>query len=276
MMNVPCAVWDIRMIEQRIQLQPAYILHQRPYRDTSALIELFTPEYGRVGVVAKGVKGSRSRWRGLLQGFQPLLVSWYIRGELGTLTTAEPQGQALTISPAFIASGFYLNEILMRLLTRHDPQEALFEGYDMTLRSISRIPATSTDAQQLLEVQLRSFELHLLRELGYGLILDMVVNTGKSIHADETYLYHVDRGPVLFGAGSVARDQEGIRVKGKTLLALQENDFADEEVRREAKRLLRGVLGKHLGPKPLHSRQLMQSSRKVTSIEVKNTAVKTN
>jgi len=128
MMNVPCVVLGTRMVEQKILLQPAYVLHQRAYRDTSALLELFTPEHGRVGVIARGMKSRKSNWRGLLQPFQPLLISWNQHRELGTLTGVEPQGQSLVVAPEFISSGFYIDEIIMRLVDRSEGQLELF-GY---------------------------------------------------------------------------------------------------------------------------------------------------
>ena len=155
------------MANHKILLQPAYVLHQRAYRDTSVLLELFSPEYGRIGVVAKGVKSAKSRWRGVLQPFQPLLVSWSQRGELGTLIAAEAKGPALAIPPDLIASGFYLNEILLRLLGRHDAQLELFGWYDATLRGLAEIGVSveaSVDEKTKsveLEVLLRQFEMHL-------------------------------------------------------------------------------------------------------------------
>ena len=248
------------MTRQRVLLQPAYVLHQRAYRNTSAIIELFTPEQGRVGVVAQGVRGKKPRWPGLLQTFQPLLASWNQGGELGLLTTAEAQGAALTISPQFIASGFYLNEILLRLLQRHDAQLELFGWYDAGLRELSALDA---DADlSVLEVILRRFEIRLLSALGYGLVLDHDMHSSLPVRAEQQYIYHLEHGPVLVDHQAEDRHSEsfGIPITGHTLLAMQADDFSDELTRREAKHLLRAVLGVYLGSKPLASRELMMQS----------------
>lgn len=248
------------MTRQRILLQPAYVLHQRAYRDTSALLELFTPEQGRVGVIAKGVRGKKPRWPGLLQTFQPLLISWNQGGELGLLTSAEAQGGALTISPQFIASGFYLNEILLRLLHRHDAQLELFGWYDAALRELSALDAPAD--LSMLEITLRRFEVRLLSALGYGLVLDQDVHSSMPVQADQQYLYHVEQGPVLVDEreADVHHESFGVPVSGRALLAIHEDDLSADTTRREAKHLLRAVLGHYLGSKPLASRQLMQQS----------------
>lgn len=249
------------MTNLRVLMQPAYVLHQRAYRDTSAIIELFTPEQGRVGVVAKGVRGSKPRWRGLLQNFQPLLVSFNQRGDLGLLTEAEAQGQALIIPPRHIASGFYLNEILLRLLQRHDAHLELFGWYDAALRELAALRESESpdDARVTLEIILRRFEMRLLMALGYGLIFDHDVSTGMPLQADAEYLYHIEQGPILFDANSDRVDEQGgVKISGQTLLAMQNEDLSTQEIRRQAKSLLRVMLAHYLGPKPLQSRQLLQ------------------
>jgi DNA repair protein RecO (recombination protein O) len=271
------------MSKQRVLLQPAYVLHQRAYRDTSAILEIFTPEQGRVGLVAKGVRGKKPRWPALLQTFQPLLVSWLQGGELGLLTGAEAQGTALTISPGFIASGFYLNEMLLRLLQRHDAQLELFGWYDTALRELSalgkcevgvvesRVDVSDNDnrasnVQPALEAILRRFEMRLLTSQGYGLVLNHEANSPAPVQVDRQYIYHFEQGPVLFDAQFDAQDDDphqesfGIPISGQTLLALHADDLSAAQTRQEAKRLLRVVLGHYLGSKPLASRQLMLQS----------------
>jgi DNA repair protein RecO (recombination protein O) len=260
------------MANHKVLMQPAYVLHQRAYRDTSALLELFSPEYGRVGVIAKGVKSAKSRWRGVLQPFQPLLVSWIKRGELGTLTGAEAQGPALTIAPDLIASGFYLNEILLRLLERDEGQVELFGSYDEALRGLDKIGAeinTEGGSRSVaLEILLRQFEMRLLTTLGYGLVLDQEAGSESPLQAEQEYIYQLEHGPVKVETGftnisetSNGTEEEyryGTRISGGTLLALHAGDFSDERVRLESKRLLRNVLGNYLGSKPLQSRNLVQ------------------
>lgn len=248
------------MTRQRVLLQPAYVLHQRAYRNTSAILEVFTPEQGRVGLVAKGVRGKKPRWPGLLQAFQPLLVSWNQGGELGLLTTAEAQGSALTIQPRFIASGFYLNEILLRLLQRHDAQLELFGWYDAALRELSALGEGVEQAG--VEIALRHFEMRLLAALGYGLVLDHDVQSSLPVQAEQLYHYHLEQGPILLVEGADDHHPEsfGIPVSGQSLLAMQVGDFSADVTRREAKHVLRAVLGLYLGSKPLASRQLMLQS----------------
>jgi DNA repair protein RecO (recombination protein O) len=251
-------------VKQRILLQPAYVLHQRAYGDTSSIIELLTPEQGRVGVVAKGVRGNKPRWRGLLQSFQPLLVSFNLRGDLGLLTTAEAQGVALSIRPNIIASGFYLNEILLRLLQRHDAQLTLFAAYDIALRALAAL-SLGQESYRELEIILRRFEMHLLQALGYGLVLSHDVHSGAAVQAHQQFIYVLEQGPVLIVDDNEAANEQsqacvGIPVSGQTLQALQTDDFSFAQTRKEAKQLLRAVLTQHLGNKPLASRQLMQQS----------------
>lgn len=240
-------------MKKQILLQPAYVLHQRAYRDTSAIIELFTPEHGRVGVVAKGIKRPKSPWRGLLQPFQPLLVSWSGGGELKTLTDVEAQGEALPISPQSLASGFYLNELVMRLVVRLDAQVMLFGVYDAGLRALSAGPAGGA-----LEAVLRYFERDLLMALGYGLVLDHEVENTQIIAPCQLYDYQLERGPVRLLAGDEAQAAaQGIIVHGSTLLAIDQSHLSGELERREAKRLMRAVLARYLGSKPLFSRQML-------------------
>ena len=262
-MSVPCAVSATRMTNQRVLLRPAYVLHQRAYRDTSAIIELLTPEQGRVGVVAKGVRGSKPRWRGLLQNFQPLLVSFSQRGELGLLTEAEAQGAALTIPPQLIASGFYLNELLLRLLHRNDAHIELFGWYDTALRELAALGVAENE-QVLLEIILRRFEMRLLSALGYGLVLDHDVQTSMPVQAEKEYIYFLEQGPVMCVEDPLAVEDDavhtGVKLSGQTLLALAANEFPSATIRRQAKQLLRAMLAHYLGDKPLQSRRLLQQS----------------
>lgn len=266
-MSVPYEVLDIRMANYKVLLQPAYVLHQRAYRDTSVLLELFTPGHGRVGVVARGAKSIKSAWRGVLQPFQPLLVSWHLRSELGTLVAAEAQGPALTLAPEFIASGFYLNEIIMRLVDRLEGQLELFGCYDAALREMAGISTKADDKFIQLETLLRKFEIQLLAALGYGLVLDKDVNSGLQLQPGKQYVYYMDQGPRLV-LDSDVESMEGIETKsqsisGKTLIAMRENDFSNEETRTQSKRLLRSILGYYLGPKPLKSRDLALSINRI-------------
>lgn len=223
-------------------LQPAYLLHRRPYRETSLLIEAFTASTGRIALIAKGVRGGRKGNAALLQPFQPLLLSWSLRGEVGTLTAVEPRGQGVALTGSALFSGFYLNELLMRLLARHDPHPEMFERYDVTL------PLLADAARS--EWSLRLFERDLLESLGYGLLLEQCVD-GQSIQPHLDYCYHLEQGPA-----PVIGTERCLQVSGAALLALASGDMPAEQARREAKRLMRAALGLYLGNKPLQSREL--------------------
>lgn len=230
-------------MDSRIFLQPAYVLHGRPYRDTSLLLEMFTPEHGRIGLVARGARGAKSKSRGLLQPFRALLVSWSGRGELQTLTAVEEASRPLLLRGENLVTGFYINELIMRLLERHDPHAHLFNVYAETLSRLAEQPEV--------EWCLRVFEKRLLSELGYGLLLDREADTGKLLEADRIYRYQIERGPLS------DRDAVGVSIYGRSLLSLHREELADAESRTEAKRLMRAVLGWYLGDRPLKSRDLI-------------------
>ncbi|MDX1252546.1 MAG: DNA repair protein RecO [Gammaproteobacteria bacterium] len=231
----------------RVALQPAYVLHGKPYRDTSLLIEAFTPQHGRLGLVARGARTARSRLRGLLQPFRPLLMSWTGKGDLLTLEAAEEHGIMPVLKGDALLSGFYLNELLLRLLQRHDPHPALLDRYDAALRVLAEYAHQDTGLQRVL----RGFERHLLQETGYGLVLDRDVATGLPIAAEGVYRYDLERGPVRYTGGDAA-----LILQGRSLIALAGDALDDAVVLREAKRLLREALAVHLGPRPLRSREL--------------------
>jgi len=223
-------------------LQPAYLLHRRPYRETSLLIEAFTASAGRIALIAKGARGGRKGLAAILQPFQPLLLSWTLRGEVGTLTAVEPRELRVALNGTALFNGFYLNELLMRLLARHDPHPALFDSYEKTLHLFS---GPSPD-----EWFLRLFERDLLDSLGYGLLLEQSVD-GQPIQPHINYCYHLEHGPAAAGA-----NERCLQVSGATLLALATGEVPGEQTRREAKRLMRAALGLYLGNKPLQSREL--------------------
>ena len=232
----------------RVDLQPAYILHSRPYRDSSAIVEALTAEHGRMSLVARG---ARRRTRGgsnaaLLQSFTPLLLSFTGRGELKTLTASESAGAAKTLRGERLFSGMYVNELLMRLLHRHDPHPALFAAYGSTLDALAVAPQVET--------VLRRFEFTLLEELGYGFDLHVDGHSGEAVCAEHWYHFHSDYGLVARGDNL---DPQRPAFIGADLLAIAAGDFTGE-VRLTAKRLLRQVLATHLGDAPLRSRDLFR------------------
>lgn len=257
---------------QRVSLQPAYLLHQRAYRDTSMILDVLTPEFGRIALVAKGVRQQKSKLKGVLRLFQPLVISWTSRGEMGSLTGAEAQGRSLHMAPEVLPCGFYLNELVLKLLHQHDPQIELFSDYDETLRRLAAISiehATLTQAQQQksIEVCLRHFEVSLLQAMGYALNIDRDFHTHSTISSNSEYLYHFDAGPSLLSAHSESGAVEaGIAINGAALLALSSRSLSLEHpdiIFQQAKRLMRAILDYYLGHKPLHSRQLLMGQRKM-------------
>ncbi len=225
----------------RIQLEPAYVLHSRSFRETSLIVEAFTREYGRVAVVARGAKSPRSRWRNVLQPFRPLLLGWNQKSELGTLTAADQVASPPALQGQSLYCGLYLNELLMRLLHRGDPHAEVFERYRQVLSDL----ASEASPQPLLRV----FEKHLLESIGYAMLLDRDYGNGADIQPQNWYDYKPDRGPVL--ASGPGKN----RVSGAALLALHEESLQPENLP-ELKMLMRSVIGYHLGGKPLASLSL--------------------
>ncbi len=242
----------------RVALQPSLLLHRKPYRDTSLLVEAFTAEYGRLGFVARGARSRRGALQGLLQPFMPLLLSWSGRGELMTITGVESNGPPLSLQGDAVISGFYLNELLMRLLPRHDPQPHLYRRY---LDSLQHLTRTGME-----EWVLRLFERDLLQELGYGLLLTHEGGGGGTVDSDARYCYHPEFGPQRLEHSN----ERCLAVSGTTLLALAQGDKATTQTRLEAKRLMRMILSHYLGPKPLASRELFRQRYAGTTMQNSN------
>lgn len=229
--------------EHRIDLESAYVLHSRPYRETSLLLDILTRNHGRLAVVARGARRPKSELRGVLLAFQPLTLSWFGKGEVRTLHAAEWQGGLPQLSGQALLCAFYINELLLRLLHRDDAHEALFDDYARTLVHL----AHGSDRA----VALRSFELRLLSQLGYGLDL-MRDSDGNAIVANASYRYLNQSGPLRVA------DSELGAVRGQTLLDCGVEDFSDALTRGQARQMLRQALQQHLGPEPLQSRLLLQ------------------
>lgn len=227
--------------------QPAYLLHTYAYRETSLIAEFYSRESGRVAVIARGARRPRSALRGVLMAFQPLLIGWSGKSELKTLHKAEWQGGYTPLRGLGLICGFYLNELLLKLLPREDPHEHLFEAYAAAL---AQLPGAADHAAVL-----RRFERVLLRELGYGLMLEREAGAGAPIRAGETYLYVPDRGPVpvLESDG-----QSGVELAGQTLIDMAEDRYADPRTVQQSKALMRALINHCLGAQTLHTRQLLR------------------
>ena len=239
------------MVSHRVSLEAAYILHSRPYKDSSLLLEAFTAHHGRVGLIANGVRKKKGRWQSMLQPFVPLLVSWSGRGDLFSVTGVEVRSSALPLTGKFLFSAFYINELLMHLLHRHDAHPHLFEHYQATLNALVGI-CHGCAKMHALEAVLRVFERDLLQESGYALVLDQDVSSGEEIRAERNYHYRFGEGPYL------VRDEEPMRgFSGRALIALQQGELNSIETLRDTKRLLRAAIDQQLGGRPLKSRKMM-------------------
>lgn len=234
-------------MKNAITLQPAYILHTRPYRDTSLLLELFVAEHGRFTAVARGARGVRSRFKGLLQPFVPLLISWYGKTDLVTLSAAEPNGKAHGLIGKELLCGIYLNELLVRLLHRHDPHPQLYYAYQEALIALQQ-----GKSQQH---TLRHFEKCLLTELGYALQLDREAETDMQVMPEKFYYFDPHHGL----STCVSESQQTMArhiFSGHSLLALHAGELDHDQVLQDAKRLLRIALGRLLEERPIRSREL--------------------
>ncbi len=230
-------------MHQTILLQPSYILHTRPYRDTSLLLEIFSRDHGRINAVARSARGPKSRFKGMLQQFVPLVLSWQGRTELMNLTVAESYGISHYLTGEALLCGIYLNELLMRLLHRHDAHPGLFAAYQQALIGLQ---------QQQQQITLRLFEKRLLIELGYALQLDKDASTGMDIMLEQYYYFDPIQG--LISCANHASKKNIFR--GESLLALHYEELTDREHLRDAKRLLRLAVMSLLDNKPLKSREL--------------------
>jgi DNA repair protein RecO (recombination protein O) len=231
--------------KRRADQEPAYVLHTYPYKETSLIVELFTRRFGRVAVLARGARRPRSAMRGMLLSFQALRVSFTGSIELGNLISVEWAGALQPLAGQGLMCGFYLNELLLRLLPREDPHEALFDTYGHALEQLSRASEMS--------VVLRGFEKRLLAELGYAPLLDRDV-ASRPIDPDALYAYEPERGPMLVnGTRSGA-----LVVRGRTLLDVAADDYTSAATREEARNLMRALIGERLHGQVLHTRAVLR------------------
>lgn len=236
-------------VSRHIQGEPAFILHHRPYQESSRILDILSANHGRLSLVARGSRSAKSRLRGILRPFLPLRLSWVIRSDMGTVTGAEINGSPLALKGDALMSGYYANELLLKLLHRHDPQPEIFRAYAETIESLG--------ASAHVGAALRHFEMELLRLLGYALNLDRDSETQQPLHADTMYEYRVDQGPVAVG------DRKGAMIfSGRELRGVGNEDFDTPEIRSCAGRLLREVISFHLGGRELMSRRVFLELRR--------------
>lgn len=223
--------------------QSVYVLHTYPFKETSLIVELFSREFGRIAAVAKGARRPRSAMRGMLQSFQMLSGSWSGKNEVKTLHSLDWDQGLIMLQGEALMCGFYLNELLLRLLPREDAHATLFDYYQEALSTL----AINTK----LAIDLRRFELKLLQELGYAVPLLQDEN-GEEVLADKHYRYEAE-----YGACALSATKNGVQLSGKTLLDMANNDYSDVLTQAQSKQLMRYLLAHYLGEKPLHTRQLL-------------------
>ncbi|MDB5920185.1 MAG: repair protein RecO [Massilia sp.] len=236
----------------RINGQPSFVLHSYPYKETSLIVDMFTREFGRVGLVAKGAKRPHSKLRGVLQTFQPLSSSWSGRAELRTLIDAEWVGGMLPLERTALLCGFYLNELLVKLIARDDPHPLLFDQYVATLNQLAH--------NEPAQIVLRKFEMALLKEIGVAADLGRCAGSGKSagntagdpVQRGVEYVVDPERGPRVAQVSDTWP-----AVDGQTLLDMERGDYTDPLTQLQSKQLMRFLLAHQLGGAPLNTRQIL-------------------
>jgi DNA repair protein RecO (recombination protein O) len=235
-------------MENRVFLQPAYILHKQAFQNTSLLIDFFCVDYGRVRAVARGARRAKSKYRPLLQIFHPLLISLSGKGDVKTLTAVESSISTFELQGERLFSGLYLNELITRILISNAEHSVLYKNYQNTLLGLQ-----GTDDLNLV---LRRFELSLLEELGYALDLDQDCVSRHPIEGGKKYMFAPDRGFEQIGSLQENDGRNANVFKGQHILELSKLGFSSQESRNAAKNILRMALQAQLGDKPLHSRNL--------------------
>jgi DNA repair protein RecO (recombination protein O) len=233
----------VRTDSHRQDNQAVYVLHTYPFKETSLVVELFSQQFGRIAAVAKGARRPHSAMRGMLQSFQMLSGAWSGKNELKTLHSLDWSAGLTLLKGEALMCGFYMNELLLRLLPREDAHEGLFEYYANTMHTLSNGADFATT--------LRRFELKLLQEMGYAVPLLQDENA-VDILADKTYRYEAE-----YGACDLNVTKNGVQLSGKTMLDMARDDYADSVTQNQSKQLMRYLLAHYLGDKPLHTRQLL-------------------
>jgi DNA repair protein RecO (recombination protein O) len=230
---------------RRVSLASAYILHHRPFRETGRIFEVLTREDGRLSMFARGVRGPKARLAAVLQPFRLLLLSFSGRGDAPSLTGAESAAGSAPLPAACLLSGFYLNELVLTLTTRHDPQPALFDAYHLALETLK--------GGAPLEPTLRVFEKRMLQMLGYGLELDTEALSGRPIEPEGYYYFRPGEG--LFPADAARADA----LAGRSLASLRNEELSEARELKDARALLQAALAHCLDGRELATRSVARS-----------------
>lgn len=231
-------------MDARVAHQPAFVLHSYPYKETSLIVDVLTRDHGRIALVAKGAKRPHSSLRGVLQTFQPLAINWSGKSEVRTLTGAEWVGGLLPLEKSALLCGFYLNELLVKLLARDDPHPQLFDHYLQALNQLAHDEPAS--------IVLRKFERMLLKESGVSGDWRICTLTRETVQTDTLYIVDPERGP----RPALPADTAPC-VSGKTLLDMECEDYSDSATQMQSKFLMRYLLAHHLNGTPLNTRQIL-------------------
>ena len=221
------------------------MLHARPWSESSLLVDVFTREYGRFRLLAKGARRQKTGQRALLQPFQPLIISWTGKRSLGTLTGVELSRVTPRLCHRALASAYYMSELLFKFLHAHDAHETLFEAYDGAIQKLH-----NTEVE---ETVLREFECSLLSEIGYGMRLEHDASSLKPVRENSRYYYFPEKGPIEVGINEA---EAGFTVSGKTLHALASGRFNSLEVQQESKQLLRRLLSHQIKGREFKTRKV--------------------
>lgn len=225
---------------QRVALEAAFVLHHRPFRNTSQMLDCLTERHGMVRLIARGSRRSKAGSRAVLQPFVPLRVSWVSRSDLGRLTGVEGVTHLFEFPQDRLLAGFYMNELTLRLLQRGDPNQPVFSCYSDALLELASAGSVAR--------ALRIYETRLLKALGYGLNLEQDVSTGRTLEPDCLYAFDPDQGP-----RAAETDSPRLTFLGSDLISLRNEELADAQSLRAAKRLLYTALERHLEGRPLNS-----------------------
>jgi len=236
----------------KVDLTPAFVLHQRPYQESSVLLDVFSEQYGRASLIAKGVRKNKRNQSGLLQLYQPLLLSWTGRGDLPIVTNIEVDKPRYILQSEASLCGLYVNELVVKLLPLNLPEKDVFKAYQQILSYLQQ--------GDHIEIKLRLFEKQLLSHLGYGLALEYDVETGQKVVQEQRYIYQADSG--LY---RVQGQEQLPSISGRSLKHLVDECGFDKESLSEIKQVMRSVIHFYLGGKPLQSRALFASMQRYAS-----------
>ncbi len=230
------------MSDTVVHSQPAFILHQQNYRESSLIIDALTRDFGRISLIAKGVRKAKSKTAGVLRPFVSLSLSFVGKGDLKTLTDAEMLCHANELTGLAFYCGFYVNELVCNFLYKDDPHPEVFQDYQECLSKLAR--------DFHIESALRVFELNLMDNIGYGVQLGYDLHHEKPIASNKKYVFNKDDGLIENSDGQFS---------GSALLAMQQRQFEEPHVLSEAKMLMRIVIDSHLQGKQLKSRSVINN-----------------